>query len=114
MTIYLAGKITGDPDYREKFQGYAERLRKLHPGANIFNPAEHPAGLSNAEYMRLCFAEIDVADMVAFLPDWYRSNGATLERQYCNYIGKQYFDLADGEADCHGLRPRNDGKGERA
>ena len=105
MTIYLAGKITGDPDYREKFQGYAERLKKQHPGAQIFNPAEHPPGLSNAEYMRLSFAEIDMADMVAFMPDWYTSLGATLERQYCNYIGKQYFDLAKETAGAGATRP---------
>lgn len=97
MIIYLAGKINGDPDYREKFQGYAERLQKQHPGATIINPAEHPAGLSNAEYMRLCFAEIDAAGLVAFIPDWSRSDGATLERQYCRYTGKRYFDLAKGE-----------------
>lgn len=96
-TIYLAGRISGDPDFREKFRGYAERLQKQHAGATIINPAEHPVGLSNAEYMRLSFAEIDVADVVAFMPDWHLSKGAYLERQYCNYIGKAYYDLAKGE-----------------
>lgn len=41
-----------------------------------------------ADYMEICFSMIRCADVVAFLPDWEESRGATLEHAYCAYIGK--------------------------
>lgn len=100
MKIYIAGKITGDPDYKKKFEK-AAWLMKVRYGGDIviINPADHPEGLSAAEYMRLCFAEIDMADVVAFLQDWMESGGARLEEHYCKYIGKPrvYIALVNGK-----------------
>lgn len=39
-----------------------------------------------------CLAMIDTVDLVAFLPDWTESEGARLERQYCEYIKKPICD----------------------
>lgn len=86
MKIYIAGKITGDPKYRERFREEAERLEGL--GHIVLNPAELPEGMSKAEYMRICFAMIDCADTVFLLPDWQGSPGAQMELAYCRYIGK--------------------------
>lgn len=86
MKIYIAGRISGDPDYEEKFKRYKRTFSKLN--AVVLNPAELPQGLSVADYMRICFAMIDVADTVVFLPDWERSGGAQLEKEYCEYTGK--------------------------
>ena len=86
MKINIAGKITGDPEYLEKFRGEAERLEAL--GHIVLNPAELPEGMSKAEYMRICFAMIDCADTVFLLPGWQGSPGARLELAYCRYIGK--------------------------
>ena len=86
MKIYIAGKITGDPGYLDKFREEAEKLEGL--GHIVLNPAELPKGMSKAEYMRICFAMIDCADMVFPLPDWQGSPGAQLELAYCRYIGK--------------------------
>lgn len=97
MKIYIAGKITGDPNYKEKFQEYQQQLEA--EGHIVLNPAVLPAGLTNAEYARIDFAMIDVADEVVFLPDWYRSPGASLERDYCDYTRKPYRVV---EVDCHG------------
>lgn len=66
MKIYIAGKITGDPKYRDRFREEAERLEGL--GHIVLNPAELPEGMSKAEYMRICFAMIDCADTVFLLP----------------------------------------------
>lgn len=52
-----------------------------------------PEGLRKKDYMKICFAMIDVADVVAFIPDWVCSAGARLEFEYCEYIGKQTFFL---------------------
>ena len=37
----------------------------------------------------MCFAMIDAADCVVFLPDAEDSAGARLERAYCEYVGKE-------------------------
>lgn len=86
MKIYLAGKITGDPYYKEKFNRFERDLKRVF---DVINPANNPEGLSKAEYMRLSFAMIDSADAVLFLPGWTESMGARLEHQHCEYTGKK-------------------------
>ena len=86
MKIYIAGKITGDPGYLDKFREEAEKLEGM--GHIVLNPAELPEGMSKAEYMRICLAMIDCADSVFLLPGWQGSPGAQLELAYCRYIGK--------------------------
>ncbi|WP_417344296.1 DUF4406 domain-containing protein [Gemmiger sp.] len=87
MKVYIAGKITGDPGYRDKFA--AAEIQLGWQGNTVLNPAELPEGMAPADYMRICFAMIDVADAVVFLPDAAESAGARLERAYCEYIGKR-------------------------
>ena len=91
MKIYIAGKITGDSEYREKFQRAEQALEDY--GFTVISPAVLPEGMTNADYMRICFAMIDSADVVAFLPDWDRSSGACLEHEWCRYVGKQMMYL---------------------
>lgn len=86
MKIFISGKITGDPDYRVKFMMARKQLEKQ--GHIIMTPAVLPDGMETADYMRICFAMIDVADAVAFLPDWWDSPGAQLEQRYAAYLGK--------------------------
>lgn len=96
FVVYLAGKITGDDEYREKFARYEAMLQRFS-GIAVLNPAHAPLGLRPADYMRLAFAQIETADVVCFLPDWGHSAGASLEMQYCRYIGKRWLQLpADG------------------
>ena len=84
--VYIAGKITGDPDYKSKFGIAAEDYRKK--GYVVRNPAMMPEGMKKADYMRICFAMIDTADVVAFLPGYETSPGAQLELQACFSIDK--------------------------
>ena len=88
MKVYIAGKITGDPGYRDKFA--AAEIQLGRQGHTVLNPAELPGGMSREDYMRICFAMIDVADAVVFLSDAKESAGAKLEMAYCNYTGKEY------------------------
>ena len=77
-TIYLAGKITGDPDYREKFAKAARTLREA--GYVVLNPAMlPPEGFTYRAYLRMGYALLDECDMVCLLPDWEGSYGARLE-----------------------------------
>lgn len=86
MKIYIAGKITGDPDYYKKFWQVESNLEK--DGHIVLNPADLPEGLSREEYMQICIPMIFAADKVVFLPDSSDSNGAMVEYYLCKYIGK--------------------------
>ena len=86
MKVYLAGKITGDPNYREKFAA----------GVTVISPAVTPEGLKKADYMRICFAMLESADTAVFLPDWEDSPGAQLEKHWCEYVGKKMVFLMEG------------------
>lgn len=86
MKVYLAGKITGDPNYKAKFRKYAAQYERV---ATVLNPADNPEGMSNADYANLSIAMINAADYVVFLPDWVESRGAMIEHDYCLYIGKR-------------------------
>lgn len=86
MKVYIAGKITGDPNYKGKFAAEAEKIRAA--GHIALNPAELPEGMEPGDYMRICFAMIDAADEVAFLPSWEESYGARMEMVYADYCGK--------------------------
>lgn len=93
MKVYIAGKITGDPGYRDKFA--AAEIQLGWQGNTVLNPAELPEDMAPADYMRICFAMIDVADAVVFLSDAKESAGAKLEMAYCDYIRKEYEEWND-------------------
>lgn len=94
MKIYIAGKIAGDRRYRAKFREAAKSLEVL--GHVVLNPATLPDGLEQADYMRICLAMLDTADLAVFLPDYQESRGAMVEWAYCQRIGKDcalYMDV---------------------
>lgn len=74
-TLYLAGKITGDPFYRSKFY---EAQKKLEDGGFIVvNPALLPSeGFTWEAYMRMSGAMLTECAEICFLPDWKESKGA--------------------------------------
>lgn len=95
MKIYIAGKISNDPDYRAKF---ADAQRQIEAqGHIVLNPATLPEGMEPKDYMRICFAMIDVADEVRFLPDFLFSIGAHIEHTYSKYCGKRCVRSVDGK-----------------
>ena len=85
MKIYIAGKIAGHKQYRAKFREAAKTLEAA--GHVVLNPASLPDGLEQADYMRICLAMLDTADLVVFLPDYQESKGAMVEWDYCQRIG---------------------------
>lgn len=91
VKIYIAGKINGDPDYRAKFKRAREQVEQQ--GHVALTPDILPTGMMQQDYMRICLAMIDSADVVVFLPDWKDSKGAQLERQYCEYTGKKFLHI---------------------
>ena len=98
MKIYIAGKITGDNDYKAKFWEAAEKLEAL--GHVVLNPAILPAGLEQVDYMRICLAMLEAADLAVFLPDYRESAGAMVEWAWCQRTGKYcalYSDMKGGD-----------------
>ena len=77
-TLYLAGKITGDPYYFTKFYNAQKKLEEC--GFIVVNPALLPAEGFTWEAIcvcpALCLAE---CAEVCFLPDWKESKGAKYE-----------------------------------
>lgn len=97
MKIYIAGAITVDPEYREKFRRAEEAVRA--EGHVAVNPAVLPAGLEPGDYMRICTAMLDSCDAIALLRDWPHSKGACIEMTYAQYVGKKLmrlWDMPDG------------------
>ena len=86
MKIYIAGRITGNPHYKAEFKETETALQCA--GHTVLNPADLPAGMKPADYMRICFAMLDSADIVFFQSGWEESAGARLEFDYAKYIGK--------------------------
>ena len=93
--IYIAGKIAGDSNYKEKFADVQKDLEA--EGYIVLNPAVLPQGLTSAEYMKIYFAMIDTADAVAFIEGFIDSPGAMLELEYCKYTKKNAFMISRKE-----------------
>ena len=97
MKIYIAGKIVGDRRYRAKFREAAKVLEAA--GHVVLNPATLPDGLEQADYMRICLAMLDTADLAVFLPDYRESRGAMVEWAWCQRTGKEcalYLEMTGG------------------
>lgn len=86
--IYIAGRITGVPNYWEDFEKAEEELTAM--GFTVLTPTRLPHDLDNEKAMKICLTMIDQADAVYFLPGWNLSVGANLEMNYCKYTGKTH------------------------
>ena len=98
--VYLSGPITGERYAKEKFEKAEKVIRmaaaNTKTGVYIMNPfARHPAGLSNEQYMKLSFAEIECCTDLALLPGWDDSDGCSIELAYADYIGKWSWQMID-------------------
>ncbi|PWI34852.1 nucleoside 2-deoxyribosyltransferase [Vibrio albus] len=86
MKTYIAGPMTGYDNFnRDAFHAKADQLKGQ--GHYVLNPATLPDGLTQAEYMDICFAMIRAAEAVYFLPKWEESEGAVAEYHYAKKIG---------------------------
>ena len=96
MKIYIAGKITGEPNYKQKFKKVEEALIRL--GHSPMNPAwlgDFPE-FSHEDYMFITKAMQIRCDAVIFLPDWTDSTGAIKEYEQAKISNQAiYFDISD-------------------
>lgn len=84
--IYVAGKITGDLDFKEKFERAGKELSEAGFPVIIL-PSILPGGMEHKDYMTICYAMLTVSDGAVFLPDWIESPGARSEFAFCAYHG---------------------------
>lgn len=97
MIVYIAGPMTGYPDFNRPLFMRAERALKWS-GHIVLNPAYHPDGLTHRQYMKLCLPMVKVADAVGFLPGWRDSKGAMKEYRQAKRSRKQIFEFVLEEA----------------
>lgn len=80
-TAYIAGPMTGLPDYnRPAFFEAAKYMQ--HFGYDVINPAENFGGdttLAYEKYIELGVSQAESADAVVLLPGWQHSHGAVRE-----------------------------------
>jgi hypothetical protein len=93
MKIYLAGKISGRPNYFEVFSAAADDLRKQ--GHVVFNPAA--ANLEGTPLNKIMAYLLPYlcleAEAIALLPGWWRSGGARIEYLLARYLGLKIINL---------------------
>ena len=95
MIVYIAGKITGNSHYRQDFGNAEKQIKEKYGDVQVLNPSVLPEGMTPSEYMRICFAMIDCADVLVLLSNAILSKGAKLETEYANYVGKPVYFLDD-------------------
>lgn len=86
IKVFISGKITEDPDYKEKFAKKEQVIREL--GYVPLNPAVLPQGMKISSYMEISFIMIEEADIILMLSDWKKSKGAKVEYEYAKYLNK--------------------------
>ena len=95
-TIYIAGKITGDPNYKEKFAAAQKELEAA--GYVVLNPAWLPSeGFEYDAYMRMSTAMLYECEEVCFLSNWKESKGAINELTIALENDKEVHFLGENE-----------------
>ena len=90
MKVYLSGKITGDAEYRQKFEAVEKELRSY--GYVVFNPAVLPDGFEYEDYMALDLLILARCDAIFLLRDWKTSPGARREYEEAKRLGLRVMD----------------------
>jgi len=92
MTVYIAGKVSGEPidQCREKFLAKEKELRAS--GYYTFNPFKFieqnygTEGVQWAECMRVLIPKLCDCQAICLLPDWHQSEGAKQEYHIAKLI----------------------------
>ena len=90
MTVYLTG-----PDYApEAYQAAHKWLDATDHDVMSFSDVG-PASLLRVDALHIRIAMIDAADAVYFIDGWEKSEIASLEHIYCEFIGKEIYHESD-------------------
>lgn len=87
-TVYIAGKISGDPNYKEKFTAAQKQLEA--EGYIVLNPAWLPSeGFEYEAYIRIADAMLVECEQIVLLPGYRESKGAYHEYILAKAYGKE-------------------------
>lgn len=92
MKIYIAGPMTGYPDFNYPAFHYAATVLRAK-GFDVINPAElHGSEDSGGDhtwewYLRAALKALLDCDEIVLLPGWEASRGAVLEEHVANALG---------------------------
>ena len=104
-TVYLAGPMTGLPDYNRAAFAVAEK--RWCGYGRVLNPARHELGFDHHEYMKLAFQDILASDAVVVLDGWEKSPGATIEVIVANALAMPIYEDAHPLGSIHSASAEN-------
>ena len=95
LKVFLSGPISSRMEtYKAEFDDAARIV--IEAGHLPLNPATPlPIGMESRDYMRICLAMLDSADLLLQLPGWGKSAGAIAERTVAMKTGVESLTLED-------------------
>lgn len=94
LKVFLSGPISSRLEtYKAEFDDAARIV--IEAGHLPLNPATLPIGMESRDYMRICLAMLDSADLLLQLPGWGKSAGAIAERTVAMKTGVESLTLED-------------------
>lgn len=94
LKVFLSGPISSRLEtYKAEFDDAARIVSEA--GHLPLNPATLPIGMESRDYMRICLAMLDSADLLLQLPGWGKSAGAIAERTVAMKTGVESLTLED-------------------
>ena len=94
LKVFLSGPISSRMEtYKAEFDDAARIVSEA--GHLPLNPATLPIGMESRDYMRICLAMLDSADLLLQLPGWGKSAGAIAERTVAMKTGVESLTLED-------------------
>lgn len=95
VTIYIAGPMTGIPNFNYPAFHEAESvLKRLFPDAVIENPARNFGGrqdLPYETYLEAAFKQVRRSDTIFLLPGWKESKGVARELEIAKDLKLNIF-----------------------
>ena len=107
-TIYIAGQMTGLPDYgRKRFQDITDEILTLTSDYMPIHTANLRIGAKHEQYMELAMSWLSLADEVLMLDGWTLSKGALQEYDAAKRQGAKIWSESDFRAEVlgQGLEP---------
>lgn len=88
-TIFLAGAISDNKNYKQQFANAIEEYRNY--GFKVLSPTFIPDNLEYKQYFPITFGMIDTSDMMVVLSGGDKSKGVQKEIAYAKLIGKPIY-----------------------